>query len=205
MNRKEFFDRQAGHWDERQAVYRPDPGILLDMLRVCSCEDVLEIGCGSGWLLEPLARRIAPGRLYALDFSGEMLRRAAVRPLDSPLVIIYSGAEDIPLPDQAVDRVLMINTFSQFPDPNRVLSEVSRVLRRGGRLDIKYFFGRSEINSHHSSISAMKGNGIPEVAILQKWFSSAGFVFSVTDGKNGFHATARLMESSLTGYTENRT
>jgi ubiquinone/menaquinone biosynthesis C-methylase UbiE len=196
MDQKIFFDRQASEWDESQSRYRPDPGRLLDMLRFRREEDVLEIGCGSGWLLEPLVRRIAPGRLYALDFSGEMLRKAAVRPLDSPLVIIYSGAEDIPLPDQVVDRVLMINTFSQFPDPKRVISEVSRVLRRGGRLDIKYFFGRKEINSHHDSRAPLHGLGIPDVHVLQNWFSSAGFISSVSEEANGFHATARLMEPS---------
>ncbi|HET6421926.1 MAG TPA: class I SAM-dependent methyltransferase [Geobacteraceae bacterium] len=192
MNQKEFFNIQAGKWDETQAGYRPHPANLLDRLAIRRGEDVLEIGCGSGWLLEPLARKIAPGRLYALDFSGEMLRKAVVRQFNSPVVIMYAGAEDIPLPDQAVDRVLMINTFSQFPDPKRVISEVSRILRKGGRLDVKYFFSREEVNSHHESKPELKGCNITDNHILHGMLGSVGFMSSVTDGDGGFYVTCRL-------------
>src|SRR5208283_3076021 len=82
MDLKDFFDNQATSWDENQALYRPHPEELLDALRLRPGEDVLEIGCGSGWLMEPLACKIAPGRLYALDFSGEMLRQAAAREMN---------------------------------------------------------------------------------------------------------------------------
>jgi len=139
MDLRDFFDNQATAWDEIQAQVRPHPEELLNALRLRPGEDVLGSGYGSGWLKEPLLRRIAPGRLYALDFSREMLRKAAARDMSSPVVIIYASAEDIPLPDQAVKRVLMINTFSQFPKPGLEISEISRVLRKGGRLDIKYF------------------------------------------------------------------
>jgi ubiquinone/menaquinone biosynthesis C-methylase UbiE len=193
VDQKDFFNQQAGEWDESQARYRPDPENLLNMLRFRCGESVLEIGCGSGWLLEPLARRIAPGRLYALDFSGEMLRKAAEKTLDLPLAIIYAGAEDIPLPDRTVDRVLMINTFSQFPEPELVISEISRVLRRGGRLDVKYFFSRKEVNAHHQSKAELKSFRIPGDRLLYNWFTSAGFIASATDRENGFHFTARLI------------
>jgi ubiquinone/menaquinone biosynthesis C-methylase UbiE len=145
-------------------------------------------------LMEPLGRKIAPGRLYALDFSGEMLRKAAARDMSSPVVIIYASAEDIPLPDQAVDRVLMINTFSQFPKrPGLVISEVSRVLRKGGRLDIKYFFSRKEISLHHHSKAVLKDFSIPENPLLYSWFSSGGFISAAVDREDGFHFTSRLV------------
>lgn len=193
MDLKDFFDNQAIAWDENQALYRPHPEELLDALRLRPGEDVLEIGCGSGWLMEPLACKIAPGRLYALDFSGEMLRQAAAREMNYPVVIIYAGAEDIPLPDQAVDRVLMINTFSQFPKPERVIAETSRVLRKGGRLDIKYFFSRKEISLHHGSKAALKEFSIPDNPLLYNWFNSAGFISTAVDREDGFHFTSRLV------------
>jgi ubiquinone/menaquinone biosynthesis C-methylase UbiE len=194
VDQKDFFNKQAGEWDKTQTRYRPHPDDLLGKLAIRRGGDVLEIGCGSGWLLEPLACKIAPGRLYALDFAGEMLRKAAVKPLSSPLVIIYAGAEDIPLPDQSVDRVLMVNTFSQFPEPKRVISEVSRILRKGGRLDIKYFFNREEINTHHNSKEALRGLILPEESLLCSWFADAGFLSSVADKEDGYHFTARKIK-----------
>ncbi len=106
---------------------------------------------------------------------------------------MYAGAEDIPLPDQAVDRVLMINTFSQFPEPKRVIFEVSRILRKGGRLDIKYFFSREEVNTHHESKPELKGRNIPDNSILHGWLGAAGFISSFMDGDGGFHVTGRLL------------
>ena len=193
MDLKDFFNNQATAWDENQARYRPHPEELLNALRLRPGEDVLEIGCGSGWLMESLARRIAPGRLFALDFSGEMLRKAAAREMNYPVVIIYASAEDIPLPDQAVDRVLMINTFSQFPKPELVISETARVLRKGGRLDIKYFFSRKEINSHHHSKTALKEFSIPDNPLIYSWFNSAGFISTAADREDGFHFSSRLV------------
>jgi len=193
MDLKDYFDKQANAWDENQFLYRPHPEELLNALRLRPGEDVLEIGCGSGWLMESLARRIAPGRLFALDFSGEMLRQATAKEMSYPVVIIYASAEDIPLPDQAVDRVLMINTFSQFPKPDRVITETSRVLRKGGRLDIKYFFSRKEINSHHHSKAVLKEFSIPDNPRLYRWFNSAGFISTAVDREDGFHFTSRLV------------
>lgn len=192
MDLKGFFDNQACKWDEEQARYRPPVENLLNALQLSPGEDVLEIGCGSGWLLESVGRRIAPGRLFALDFSAKMLSKAAVRPFEFPVVIIHSSAEEIPLPDRSVDRIIMINTFSQFQSPELVIKEVSRVLKRGGRLDIKYFFSREEINTHHSRITPLQGMGIPEDHILFSRFSSAGFVSLLVERKNGFHITSRL-------------
>ncbi len=193
MDLKDFFDNQAYSWDENQSCYRPDPEELLNALRLRPGEDVLEIGCGSGWLMEPLARKIAPGRLYALDFSREMLRNAALREMSCPVVIIHASAEDIPLLDQAVDRVLMINTFSQFPTPELVISEASRVLRKGGRLDIKYFFSRKDISLHHASKAPLKESNIPDNPLLYRWFQSAGFISTAVDKEDGFHFTSRLV------------
>ena len=193
MDLKDFFDNQATAWDEIQAQFRPHPEELLIALRFRAGEDVLEIGCGSGWLMEPLVRKIAPGRLYALDFSGEMLRKAVEKDMSSPVVIIYATAEDIPLPDQSVDRVLMINTFSQFPKPELVISEISRVLRKGGRLDIKYFFSRKEISLHHHSKVVLKDFSIPENPLLYSWFNSCGFISAAMDREDGFHFTSRLV------------
>jgi len=193
MDLKDFFDDQATAWDENQARYRPHPEELLNSLRLRPGEDLLEIGCVSGWLMQPLARKIAPGRLYALDFSGEMLRKAAVRDLSFPVVIIYACAEDIPLPDKAVDRVLMINTFSQFPKPELVISETSRVLRKGGRVDIKYFFSRKEITLHHGSRAPLKESSIPDNPLLYSWFNTAGFISTAVDREDGFHFTSRLV------------
>jgi len=188
---KNFFNGQARLWDSLQAKYRPSPEELMQSLHLRRGENLLEIGCGSGWLLNELASRIAPGRLFALDFSREMLKETTAKKFDYPLVVISADATDIPLPDRSLDRVLMVNTFSQFPHPTKVIGEVARVLRKGGRLDIKYFFPREEINAHHNSLSFLTSLGIPDDMTLHRWLNGAGFLTYIADDPGDFAVSAR--------------
>ncbi|MDI3330253.1 MAG: class I SAM-dependent methyltransferase [Micrococcus sp.] len=93
---------------------------------------VLELGAGDGanfgllhpsvdWVgLEPDRRR----RARLAEKARSHGHRAA--PLDG-------GAEDIPLPEASVDAVLGTTVLCSVADPERVLEEVARVLRPGGR------------------------------------------------------------------------
>jgi SAM-dependent methyltransferase len=73
--------------------------------------------------------------LYALEPSLQMharlRRRSAAAGVD--LTILATGAESIPLPDSSVDEVICSLVLCTVDDPERVLSEVRRVLRPGGR------------------------------------------------------------------------
>lgn len=95
---------------------------------------VLEVGAGSA----PCSRWLAAqgARPVALDVSGGMLRHAARlnrgTGIDVPLV--QAGAEHLPFGDAVFD--LACSAFGAVPfvaDPGRVMREVHRVLRPGGR------------------------------------------------------------------------
>lgn len=62
----------------------------------------------------------------------ERLRRRCER-AEIDLTIVAGGAELIPLPDASVDEVICSLTLCTVQDPERVLAEVRRVLRPGGR------------------------------------------------------------------------
>jgi SAM-dependent methyltransferase len=96
--------------------------------------DVLEIGCGSAPCARWLATRGA--RPVALDLSGAMLAHAAAlgdrTGVRVPLV--QAGAERLPFADASFD--LACSAFGGVPfvaEPDRVMREVARVLRPGGR------------------------------------------------------------------------
>lgn len=96
---------------------------------------VLEVGFGSGHNLPYFAAdRVT--RLYALEPSGEMRKRAARRVADSPLSIEFLDlpGEEIPLPDQSVDSVLVTYALCTIPDVGRALKRMRRVLKPGGEL-----------------------------------------------------------------------
>ena len=95
---------------------------------------VLEVGCGSA----PCARWLATqgAEPIGLDLSGGMLRHAADQGAATGVTVplVQAGAERLPFVDGAFD--LACSAFGAVPfvaEPERVMREVARVLRPGGR------------------------------------------------------------------------
>lgn len=93
---------------------------------------VLEIGAGVGANVGFLP---AGTELVALEPNLAMLPTLRERCAQEgvPLTVLAAGAEHIPLPDASVDEVICSLVLCTVEDPRRVLSEVRRVLRLGGR------------------------------------------------------------------------
>lgn len=102
------------------------PQVLADAVGV-----VLEIGVGAGHNL-PLYKNVS--KLYALEPFPELVTLAKTRAeyLSFPVEFLISGAESIPLPNQSVDTVVSTWTLCSVGDPQKVLSEIKRVLRPEG-------------------------------------------------------------------------
>lgn len=70
---------------------------------------------------------VEPGRIR---LSGEALKRLK----DPSYMCLKCSAENIPLPDESVDVILSIASLDHIPDYRQALSEVRRLLRKGGIL-----------------------------------------------------------------------
>lgn len=113
---------------------------LLDALAIQPGESVLEVGCGSGVIMRELARRTAgANRLIGRDMSPYLLREArALARREGLLDQIDFGegrAEALPLPEGAVEVSLSSTVFEEG-DADRMLAEIVRVTRPGGRIGI---------------------------------------------------------------------
>ena len=93
--------------------------------------DVLDLGAGTGKLTTRLVERGLD--VVAVDPIPEMLELLSNSLPETPALL--GTAEDIPLPDDSVDAVLVAQAWHWF-DPERAISEVARVLRPGGRLGL---------------------------------------------------------------------
>ncbi|HEY5317048.1 MAG TPA: class I SAM-dependent methyltransferase [Solirubrobacteraceae bacterium] len=96
--------------------------------------DVIELGCGTGYVSAWLARRGA--RPVGIDNSEAQLRtaRALQREFGVAFPLMHANAEEVPLPDGGFDLAISEYGASIWCDPYRWIPEAARLLRPGGRL-----------------------------------------------------------------------
>lgn len=122
------FGAEAAAYERGRPSYPPE---AIDWLLPPGARDVLDLGAGTGKLTTRLAERGLD--VVAVDPLPEMLELLTNSLPDTPALL--GTAEDIPLPDDSVDAVLVAQAWHWF-DPERAVKEVARVLRPGGRLGL---------------------------------------------------------------------
>lgn len=103
-------------------------------------ETLLDLGCGTGIDTILAAQRTGPsGHVIALDFLPEMLERTTTAAAEAGLTNVEpveGDIEAIPLADGSVDHVISNGVINLAPRKARVLAEIARVLRPGGKLTV---------------------------------------------------------------------
>ena len=113
---------------------RPMVTPTVDALQLRPGETGADIGFGGGLALELLLERVGPaGRVIGVDFSPDMVRRAAARYPDTRLQVYQGSITELPLGDATLDGVSCTNTIYFVDDLERAFAEVARVLAPTGR------------------------------------------------------------------------
>jgi SAM-dependent methyltransferase len=134
----ESFRRQGADWDEMRALDLPAAAVEAALLSLVPEHDagrLLDIGTGTGRVLELLAPRISQG--VGVDASKAMLALARSRLARVGLTHCSVRLADmyrLPLAEASFDVAVMQMVLHYAEDPPGVLAEVSRVLRPGGQL-----------------------------------------------------------------------
>jgi SAM-dependent methyltransferase len=128
QDRSLSFGSEAAAYERGRPSYPPE---AIDWLLPAGARDVLDLGAGTGKLTTRLVERGLD--VVAVDPIPEMLDVLRTSLPDTPALL--GTAEEIPLPDNSVDAVLVAQAWHWF-DPARAIPEVLRVLRPGGRLGL---------------------------------------------------------------------
>ncbi|MEE8449898.1 MAG: methyltransferase domain-containing protein [Thermodesulfobacteriota bacterium] len=117
---------------------------VLSWARIRVGDHVLELGPGPGFFTGHLAKKVAPGLVYALDVQTGMIAKAKMRLEPEGLANVrfaVGDAECLPLNPGAVDKVFAYQVLEEVADLNSAISEIKRVLRPKGTLAIiQYWF-----------------------------------------------------------------
>ncbi len=143
-DQRKYFNRLAYAFDT------PQPSEVMDRLRqiVTAAElhrgdVVLDAGTGAGVLI-PLIQHYQPSAVVACDLAEQML--AHVHKNYPFVLVVQCDVVQLPLKAATVDLVFMNAMYGNIADKSAACSNVSRVLRPGGRLVVSHPEGRDFID-----------------------------------------------------------
>jgi len=133
-----YFRKNAARWGELRSLYVEESRVEAELLRRLPDEgidDLLDIGTGTGRILELVAGRV--GRGIGIDLSRDMLIVARANLQGAGIANCQVRQADmyrLPWAAPSFDAVTVHRVLHYAEDPARVIAEAARVLRPGGRL-----------------------------------------------------------------------
>ena len=132
---KKHFDAQAAEYDRRNTYYYSQNGKIscrdiAEQIRELPYESLLDVGCGTGFLIDLLAKQRS-ARYCGADLSDGMIRMAKEKRIEGAEFTVCS-ADKLPYPDETFDIVTCSQSFHHYPYPEQAMREAKRVLKPGG-------------------------------------------------------------------------
>ena len=150
--------------DRAEREQEEQPSRALAMLKIEPGMSVADIGAGSGYFTERIAKLVGPtGRVYASDIQRGMLdlidRR--MRRFGFQNVTLVLGEPTNPrLPSQAIDLALMVDVYHELSAPQTVLGHIRTALKPNGRLVLIEYKGEDPtipiIPTHKMTVAQAK-------------------------------------------------
>lgn len=94
--------------------------------------NVLEVGCGRGGGASYISRYLKPANITGIDIARNAIRLAKENHKETNLQFMQGNAEKLPLPSDSFDVVVNVESSHAYGSVPRFLSEVKRVLKKGG-------------------------------------------------------------------------
>jgi SAM-dependent methyltransferase len=148
---REEFNRwaDAGKGESMEHDHWPITRPVLESMRIRPTDNILDVGCGGGWLSRILARGVPEGRVVGMDISDEMIHRARqANPETENLVFIVGGVDEIPWEPNFFTHAISVESSYYWPDPAKGIREIYSVLAEGGQAWIDINFYRDNSNCH---------------------------------------------------------
>jgi len=151
---------------QRPTKYKPVREFLGDSLGVAA-----DIGCGPGVFIRHMSARAR--YVVAADIDCDSLDRVRLRHKNlNNVKFILTSADVLPLPDEHLDTILLLEVLEHLVDDNAAVREMSRVLRPGGRLVVSVPVPPGEVN--HDSAWGHKREGY-ELSEIVSLLTTNGF------------------------------
>jgi ubiquinone/menaquinone biosynthesis C-methylase UbiE len=123
------FNADAPDYDSKYEQYTKDthPMVLAELEKM-SFSSVLDVSCGTGTILSMIASNV---KKAGLDMSPKMICKAKQK-LGDGAYLVVGDSEKLPYTNSSFDVVTCVLAFHHFEQPEIVVEEMHRVLRKGG-------------------------------------------------------------------------
>lgn len=163
---KEFFDELAPFWDKDQNRNEEVISFILEKSGIRKGVSVLDVASGTGVLFGDYLKLGAS--VTGIDISEEMLKFAKEK---FPQVnLICEDAEDFRFSNQ-YDVIMIYNAFPHFPNPEMLLGNLTKALKKGGRLTVAHGMSEKELQKCHSGKAKNVSMPLPSKEKLSKMMS----------------------------------
>jgi ubiquinone/menaquinone biosynthesis C-methylase UbiE len=126
-------------------LFKPSHRLIVQNLEPGE-ERILDVGCGTSRFAARVLKRFPHVQVVGMDLCSNMLRASRARfPLSladyrekgsGRVHLVQGDSERLPFADDSFDLVTCSHSFHHYPDQARVVAEMHRILRPGGRLMI---------------------------------------------------------------------
>jgi len=148
---REEFDRwaEAGRGEGMEQDHLPITLPVLEKMRLATTDNVLDVGCGAGWLSRRLAKLVPEGRVVGMDISDEMIRRARRAGMDFGNLLFVTGeVREIPWQPHFFAHAISVESSYYWPNLAAGMQDIFRVLQEGGSAWILINYYRDNPHSH---------------------------------------------------------
>ena len=133
-------------WDKASDFYenswqdqlKPAHDALMEKANIQAGEQVLDLAAGTGLVTFRMMDQLGPkGKMIATDLSDEMVKKGTERACEKGLTNVtfqWMDAENLSLENESFDLVSCALGLMYFPDPDRAIQEMYRVLKPNGRV-----------------------------------------------------------------------
>ena len=184
---------ESGHAGIYEICKDDYPQMLAELERE-PFADVLDVGCGTGAVIELLHEKYPDARCTGLDLTPAMIEAAAAKGL-ACCEFLVGDAEDLPFAEASFDAVLSSNSFHHYPHPEAFFAGTLRVLRPGGRLILRDYTSNDFVvwlmNTFELPLTRLFGHGdvrVLRVSEFRAMAEAAGFEVLTLEAQKGFRA-----------------
>lgn len=173
-SQREFFNSVAHKWDTMCVHDHDKINSILDMLNIKDDSCILDVACGTGILAPFLHKRNNHGKITCVDISENMIEVAKSKYNYENMEFIAADMMEY-TPSEKIDAIILYSCFPHFENKECLITRLSSMLNKGGKVCICHSQSRDAINRLHESKAEVAEDRLPTAATTSKMMEEAGF------------------------------